>query len=220
MASWMVHLRVADKMIEKAKELKLREFIVGNVAPDCGVPNEDWTCYIPDKSISHYEREDENGNKFSDYSVFQGKFINDRINTEEEKSFYLGYYTHLLTDVLWGSEIYVPSKLRFSNEYGEDKKAFLWKLKKDWYDLDHLFLKKNKSFRAFRIYESAKGFENKFMEEFPKDAFSNRLDYIVAFYKEEHENLFREYTYLTEKEMDDFVELATEYVLGKIKGYI
>lgn len=41
MASWMVHLRIADLLLSQISGLCPTEFIVGNIAPDSGVPNED-----------------------------------------------------------------------------------------------------------------------------------------------------------------------------------
>ena len=53
MASWMVHLRIADKLLDKIPNLSPVEFIVGNIAPDSGVPNEDWSRFPPDTKTSH-----------------------------------------------------------------------------------------------------------------------------------------------------------------------
>jgi hypothetical protein len=43
MATWMVHLRIADKLLNKIKGLSYTEFVVGNIAPDSGVPNDAWS---------------------------------------------------------------------------------------------------------------------------------------------------------------------------------
>ena len=50
MASWMIHLRVAQAVASQLPALYMREFIVGNIAPDSGVPNEDWSAFVPDSS--------------------------------------------------------------------------------------------------------------------------------------------------------------------------
>lgn len=42
MASWMVHLRIADKLLGRISDLDESAFVLGNIAPDSGVPNEDW----------------------------------------------------------------------------------------------------------------------------------------------------------------------------------
>ena len=63
------------------------------------------------------------------------------------------------------------------------------------------------------MYLEAAGFENVYMEEFSADAFDNRRAYITGWYLEGKDNLDREYPYLTEAEMDGFVNLATTEIL-------
>ena len=57
MASWMVHLRIADRLLDQFPDLSPIEFIVGNIAPDSGVPNEDWSAFSPPTSVSHFKSE-------------------------------------------------------------------------------------------------------------------------------------------------------------------
>ena len=40
MATWMVHLRIADGIMKEIPKLERQEFIMGNIAPDSGVPTE------------------------------------------------------------------------------------------------------------------------------------------------------------------------------------
>ena len=54
MASWMVHLRVADELLKQIESLDEQAFVMGNIAPDSGVPNEDWTVFQPPKDVSHF----------------------------------------------------------------------------------------------------------------------------------------------------------------------
>jgi hypothetical protein len=46
MASWIVHLRVTDKLLDQIPDLSPVEFVIGNIAPDSGVPNEDWSAFF------------------------------------------------------------------------------------------------------------------------------------------------------------------------------
>ena len=55
----MVHLRVAEQMLEVFPRLERQEFIVGNIAPDSGVPNEDWSVFTPDTNTSHFKTDGE-----------------------------------------------------------------------------------------------------------------------------------------------------------------
>lgn len=207
MASWMVHLRIADKLLDAIPSLSPTEFIVGNIAPDSGVPNEDWSAFTPSTTVSHFKT----AGKKADPDAFAAKYFTDARRAEysrREQSFYLGYLVHLITDVLWVRDIYAPSKVKFADQYAADPGNFIWTLKKDWYDLDFKYLRDHPDFRAFRLYREAENFVNEFMDEFSPDAFDNRRRYITGWYLEGKENLDREYPWLTESEMDAFVDAA------------
>jgi len=34
--------------------LEETEFVVGNIAPDSGIPSEDWSYYTPSSEVSHF----------------------------------------------------------------------------------------------------------------------------------------------------------------------
>lgn len=208
MASWMVHFRVADAMCDVLARLSPTEFIFGNIAPDSGVPNADWSAFTPSSEISHFRTTDPDGLKEIHIDQYTDAYLRAEQwegYTQAQRSFYLGYLAHLLTDILWADKIVRPSKVKFQEMYERDRNEWIWTLKKDWYDLDFLFLREHPNFRAFCIYEGAVGFENEFLDFFAKDAFENRREYICGFYRGGREGLDREYPYLTEQEMDRFV---------------
>ena len=210
MASWMVHLRIADRLLDSIPDLSPTEFIVGNIAPDSGVPNEDWSAFSPPTSVSHFKT----AGKKADPEAFAAKYFSGWQNcTPEQFSFYLGYLTHLLTDVLWSEQIARPALARAGKADSPNREEFIWKLKKDWYDLDFKYLRDHPEFRAFRIYRDAVGFSNGYMQEFSPDAFDNRRQYITGFYLAGREGLDREYPYLTEGEMDAFTAGAIQIIL-------
>ena len=219
MASWMIHLRVADRLMDRIPGLDETAFVMGNIAPDSGVPNADWTAYSPPKAVSHYKtrREDET---FFDI----GRFLREHFSSEQiraysrrEFSFFLGYYAHLLTDADWTLNIFRPMIAEYVEKRGEDKNAFIWKMKRDWYDLDFRYLEEHPDFRAFGIYEQASGFSNEFMDIFSKDALDNRREYICGFYRGQHGELYREYPFLNPAQADSFVEKTVESVFAGLK---
>ncbi len=55
MASWMVHLRSADELLKYTDRIDETAFVMGNIAPDSGVPSEDWSEYHPPKNVSHFK---------------------------------------------------------------------------------------------------------------------------------------------------------------------
>ena len=213
MASWMVHLRIADKLLDLIPNLSDTEFIAGNIAPDSGVPNEDWSAFSPPTSVSHFK----SGDKKANPEAFAAKYFTHRQDyNQEQYSFYLGYLTHLLTDVLWSEQIARPALDRAGKTNAPDREAYIWELKKDWYDLDFMYLRDHPDFRGFRLYREAVDFRNDYMDEFSPDAFENRRQYITSFYLAGREDLDREYPYLTEREMKLFVDGSVHAILDTL----
>jgi hypothetical protein len=214
-ASWMVHLRIADKLLDNLCDLSDTEFIVGNIAPDSGIPNDDWSMFTPSGNISHFKTTDAEGFKDIHINEYENQYFSIKKRAQynnKEKSFYLGYLTHLLTDMLWSDRIVRPSKVKFISLYERDSKEWIWTIKKDWYDLDFLYIRNNPDFRAFSIYKNAIGFHNEYMDFFSADAFDNRREYITSFYSEARDDLEREYQYLNETQMDQFVNESVEEI--------
>ena len=59
------------------------------------------------------------------------------------QTFYLGYYDHLLTDILWAQEIVSSLKEKRRRGISKNPQETIWKWKGDWYDLDFLYLKRD-----------------------------------------------------------------------------
>lgn len=219
MASWMVHLRIADRLLDKIPGIAPVEFIVGNIAPDSGVPNDDWSAFSPPTTVSHFKT----GIQKAGPEAFAAKYFTPTQQagySQAQLGFYLGYLTHLITDQLWSEQIAVPSFRKHIGGEPPYSGPMVWEIKEDWYDLDFKYLRDHPGFRAFRVYLGAVGFRNDFMEEFSADAFDNRRSYITGFYLQGKENLDREYLYLTEAEMDAFVDTAVAQLLFLLDSYI
>ena len=219
MASWMVHLRVADELLKKIENLDEQAFVMGNIAPDSGVPNEDWTIFQPPKDVSHFS--EKSLNKTINIEKFTSQYFNDQLIKSYDKkefSFFLGYYTHLLTDIEWANNVYEPLLKAYPKEAAEDKYKLVWTAKGDWYDIDFLYLEQHPDFRAFSIYEKSVNYENVFMDIFSKDAFENRRQYITGYYRSSnHGDLHRNYKYLTLEQAEDFVKRTVGKLMPVIK---
>ena len=215
MASWMVHLRIADRLLDKIPDLAPIEFIMGSIAPDSGVPNADGSAFTPCRAVSHFKEE----SYAEGPEVFTAKYFSQSQRQDYSSGtygFYLGYLTHLMTDILWSNQILHPTLDKYAKEDAPDRKEFIRQIKEDWYDLDFKYLRDHPGFRAFRVYLGAVGFRNTFMEEFSPDAFDLRRQYITDFYLQGKDGLDREYPYLTEAEMDRFVRNAAEAILCQL----
>lgn len=255
MASWMVHFRIADIIMDELTELNSKSYLVGNIGPDCGEANEDWSVFTPSSEITHWapggKKEKCDYNLFYELIVYpqmnvvnelrklnkyqcnckshcgtdqsnsyesgnQQNFKDDFSKENDRLSFYIGYYIHLLTDVLWVKKIANRIHEKWSDKFQEDPN-FIWEVKNDWYDLDHLFLKKNPNFRSFQLFREIQSLNNIYLDYYSNDAFTKQISYITGFYSEEHNNLVREYTYLAEDEMDNFVQEATKRIIEDLK---
>lgn len=220
MASWMIHLRIADKLLDRIPGLSPIEFIMGNLAPDSGVPVGDNYEFSPSVKVSHFRRDDGTGKKDIDLERYRSQYFSPALRagyTAQQDSFYLGYYTHLLTDCLWSDNISNPLRLKYADEIAADRLGIWDRIRKDWYDLDRLYLKKHPGFRAFRAYLGSVGFVNTYMDIFAPDAFDNRRAYITSFYLEERDDLDREYIYISEEQADRFVEESVEAMMEVLK---
>lgn len=203
MATWITHFRIADYFLDRIPGIDPEAFIVGNIGPDCGVPNADWSAFSPPAQVTHWNEE----GKDCRSDAFAAKYLHGTHTSPRTRSFLLGYYIHLLTDNEWSHRVYRPKRSQYQAQFDSDK-DFIWQFKRDWYDLDHLYLKEHPDFRAFHIFASVGEFYDDALEYFPKDAYTRQIGFITRFYREFDGDLDHEYPYLNKGEMDDFVRDA------------
>lgn len=216
MATWIAHLRVAENILKRGFDLDTEPFIVGNIGPDSGVPNEDKSNFSPPSKITHWQNDDKN----IDAEAFWNKYLsnNEIKNNYEAYSFYMGYYVHLLTDIYWKEGLFKKKKQEPLYKDGLDKDPnFIWTIKKDWYGLDYLFLEKNPDFIFFTLFKNVKTVPD-YLEYFPKGAFERQVKYITDFYLGENEETKDNFIYLKEEEMDSFIKFASEKIINILEN--
>lgn len=200
MATWIAHMRIAEHFMQKYEILNNEKFLVGNIGPDCGVPNEDWSDFTPNKQVTHWRSKD---NTYIDADDFKNKYL--KVN-DEKYPFYLGYYFHLLTDIEW-SKFYRRKQLEPVYYEGLKKdKNFIWTIKEDWYGQDHLYLKDHPDSIFFTVFSKIDDFDNIYFDFYPDHAFIRQIKYITDFYLSHDENLERDFPFLSKLEMDVFVD--------------
>jgi len=112
MATWVTHLMIADRVLEKVPGLDRHFFCVGNIAPDCNVENEDWTVFTPSREVTHWMSAERK--TAADSRRFYEKCISSRrgeITSRAELSFLLGYYAHLIADAEFQQYIRDPERV-------------------------------------------------------------------------------------------------------------
>jgi hypothetical protein len=208
MASWMIHFRIADGIIDNIKDVDVEKFIVGNIAPDCGELNEDGKSYKPLKYITHWKNPQ--NKKESLKEEFFSRYLS-YTNINSKTSFYLGYYIHLVTDILWKEHIYIPTKEKYLSSFNTESELNN-KIKADWGDVDHLFLRDNPDFRVLKIFKGIKTFPNVYFDYYSNTIFDNKIKEISTAYKTLSNNLNREFPFLNRQQADEFVVKAVKEI--------
>lgn len=207
MATWIAHLRVAEKLLNKDYNIDKEAFIVGNIGPDSGVPNEDWSSFDPPTAITHWKDE----NDIIQPERFYDKYLRNKKMDNKEYSFKLGYYIHLLTDVEWTK---LHKKQKENEEYRrnlEEDKNFIWIVKKDWYGHDFIYVENYKESIFHTVFKHIENVPD-YLDYFPKGAFTRQVKYIRDYYLGENEETKDNFIYLTKKDMDRFIEEATKVI--------
>ena len=223
MATWGAHFRIAENILKVYPAINRSIFAIGNIAPDGGVPNEDWTSFTPSKDITHYTILEDNFlenklDKFilSDIGFFLKYLKEIKIESlKRNESFFLGYFSHLITDNLWNYYIMKPLKDKYLSELRADSN-FIWKVKRDWYDLDKIYITENKDSLFWTDFLNAE-YNEDFLEFLPREGIQRQLEYIKKLYQISDEEYLRitnkEFIFLKKKEMDSFVQDSTDVIL-------
>lgn len=214
MASWIVHLRIAENLLSRIPNLDAAQFAIGNIAPDSGVPDEKWENFTPPPKITHFTVGDRPENALHTDAIFYRQYVRP-LNPTVEPGVYalhLGYFFHLIIDNLWRKEIGLPTMQRWAAEFAADK-DFIWEVKRDWYGLDFIYLRDHQDCLFWKVFVNV-GLPQHHLDFLPSGAVERNVAYIQQYYQtiddEVRHRYGRPYIYLSKAEMDAFVESTAE----------
>lgn len=211
MATWLAHLRVAELILE-GFDFPEVDFLVGNIAPDCGEPVPGG--FDPPKEVTHWTR---SGSKAQcDYERFRRELIAGRELDVRTRGFLTGYFCHLMADVLWVRLINEPCKSRNRALYSADREEYYRRVKPEWYANDHLFLQKHPDNAAFRKFCGVKEYPVECIPYYKPDSVEKQLHNIQRFYLQPPE-YSAEFAYLTPEMMDGWVESAARTIIQRLR---
>lgn len=210
MALWAIHFRIADHIIDHAGCLDTDYFIIGNIAPDCGIPVAGG--YFPPSEITHRT----GGGNYKgncDYDSIYRDFIKNETDIKR-KSFWIGYFVHYITDCLWVSEIYDA----LEDKYGPLPigSALNNKIRKEWSNLDYTYFYENvsASFEKFKMIDS---FDEDYPAFYRKGDITSRMKFIKNFYLTKPIKM--NYKYTSMDEVNDFIVHASKVIDDKLREY-
>lgn len=215
MATWIGHLRIAEKLYAAIPGLDETAFAFGNLAPDSGKPNADWSEFDPPKEITHFLREGGGEDKIHDLEFYRDYLLPEMAAEDRTRySYLLGYFFHLLSDNLWARRVYRSSKRRFADEFAAQGGGFVWTLKKDWYDLDFRYVRDHAGSLFWRVIVPTPN-PPPYLHFLSNEGLNQSFDHIRYMYShpDPASLLDRPYPYLNETTMSRFVTDASASVL-------
>lgn len=218
MGTWISHLRVAENLLGTLSEFDPAAFACGNLAPDSGLPNADWSAFDPPKEVTHYLKKGEGEGDIRDldfYHTYRAELSGSK--NREKYSFLWGYFFHLLCDNLWSKRIGAASRLQFAalfSEQREQGKDAFWILKEDWYGLDFRYLRDHPKSLFWHVFMPNPN-PSSYVSFISDAVLHDQLDYKRSFYSEPDEDMVldRAYPYLNDKTVTRFVDDCTSALI-------
>src|SRR5690242_5092158 len=98
MASWIAHLRAAERLLELIPLLDEALFAIGNIAPDSGIPDATWEHFNPPVEITHFKQDKSKLYRTGDLLFYRKYLLSLRGRDADplKFSFLFGYFFHLL----------------------------------------------------------------------------------------------------------------------------
>jgi hypothetical protein len=223
MGTWITHLRIAESLLKYLPEVDEVTFTFGNLSPDSGIPNADWTAFDPPKEVTHFLHKGEKEDAIHDLVYYRQYLFN--IKPEDDiqlHSFRLGYYFHLICDMLWAKRIVAATFKQFSDLFAKDRKQAVNLVKDDWYGLDQLYVLDHPRHIFWRVIMTHP-YPPSYLPFVKDEALHHQYDHIRKYYSEQddHWYLHIPYHYLNEDTMNRFVDECLQGILivhEKVKG--
>lgn len=216
MASWIVHLRVAEKLASQIPILNETMFAIGCIAPDAGVCEEDGETITPPPAASHYIQADTirdpgnlTGEPWRGDLVFYREYLQPLralpLN-QDRFSFLLGYFFHLLVDNYWTLKIAWPLHERFQQQFKNHEINMWEEVQKNWFGLDRLYLSTHTDSIYYRSIQHC-AYNRDDLDFMPAQVIQQRIEYIQKEYWEKAPEItLGPFLFLKPEELDQFVE--------------
>src|SRR6266508_431445 len=215
MGTWISHLRVAENLLPHFPEVDEVTFTFGNLSPDSGIPNADWTEFDPPKEVTHFLHRGEEEHTIHDL-VYYGQYLADIKREDDVKlySFRLGYFFHLICDIMWAKRIVGATQQQFKELFEKDKRQAVSLIKDDWYGLDQLYVRDHPEHIFWRVIMT-NPFPPSYLPFVKNEALHQQYDHIRKFYSEQEDKWFLSipYQYLSETTMTRMVNDSIEAIL-------
>ena len=216
MATWIMHLRVAERLKNLLGDSDETAYYVGSIAPDSGRMVDDFT-YLPSKDVSHWKRDDVSyEQRFFDNTEFYEKYCKNETDVFK-KSLCWGYYIHILTDTIYVRDIIHP----YIDKHGKPHwRENITGIRKGWYEIDFRFFKENPGFAPFQAIKKLKPFDNSFLDYFQPNDVYERIQNAIMLYENSSVDKNCKFFTHTPQEAVVLIEKMTDEITNFLKSNI
>lgn len=209
MGTWISHLRIAEAVLARLSNLDTVAFTYGNLAPDSGIPNADWSAFDPPKQVTHFLAQGQGKGRIRDMEFFSGYLAPQAPADRARYSFLLGYFCHLLSDNLWSRRVVTTSRRAYAELFAADAHAAWEVIKTDWYGLDQRYVRDTPTSSFWQILMRTPN-PTQHVPFIPLAGLHYQLDYIRTFYSQPGPEwvLDRAFPYLSAATMARYVDEA------------
>ena len=214
MPSWTNHFRIADKLLPHLQKLDTEYFIIGNIAPDCGIPDKERGVYIPPTGETHFTKDYYYSKKTDcDYHHIYNAYIKNETDIKK-KSFFIGYYAHLFADCYYAEKLFLP----IEKAYGDlkENEPLRKAVAEEKNNIDFLFFSENTS-PSFELFKGYGEWNEAYPEWYKNNEIARQMKIIVKYYAENTPKDM-EYHYLSPQIMNDFVQEVIAELLIDLKN--
>jgi hypothetical protein len=214
MPTWANHFRIADKLLPHLKTLNTKYFIIGNIAPDCGIPDKAPGVYNPPTGETHFTKDYYYSKKTDcDYNYIYSTFIKGESDIKK-RSFFIGYYAHLLADCRYANELFLP----IEKAHGDFRKNEELRntVRTERNNIDFLFFKENTS-PSFELFKGYDGWNEAYPKWYKNGEITRQMKNIVKHYTNGKPSEMS-YRYLTPQIMSDFADRVSGIILEDMKS--
>jgi len=215
MGTWISHLRIAENLLHHFPDLDKVTFAFGNLSPDSGIPNADWTEFDPPKEATHFLQKGEGEHAVHDL-IFYDQYLSNIQPDDDTKcySFRLGYFFHLVCDIIWAKRIWEPTQAIYQSELAQNRSEAVENIKRDWYGLDQLHVREHRNSLFWRVIVPSRN-PPSYLPFIGEEALHHQYDYIRRYYSQPESDWFSAlpFHYLNEKSMSRVIDDSTEAIL-------
>jgi len=216
MSTWIMHLRVAEKLRHLLKDIDEAAYYAGAIAPDSGRMVDDFT-YLPSKDVSHWKRDDVS---YEQRFLDNGEFYNKYVKTQDDrfiKSLCWGYYVHILTDTIYVRDIIHPYMQKHGYGFWQDN---ITAIRKGWYEIDFRFLAENKEFAPFALIKTLPPFTTDYLPYFAPNDVYERIRYAIDLFDNAKTDADCVFLTHTPKQAEALVSAMEKEITQIIKNHI